>query len=69
MQIHKNRWVQEALPYPIRSGLRKIRDAEYPCTHPEHDPPKHMVYEPGTYEYICPACGKKTVFEVPAIVW
>jgi len=34
------------------------------CTHPEHDPPKHMVYQPGTYTYKCPACGKITRFIV-----
>ena len=35
-----------------------------PCRHPEHRPPGMRVFEPGTYEHICPACGKKTVFVV-----
>jgi hypothetical protein len=38
-----------------------------PCLHPEHKPPQHMVFEPGTYEHTCPACGKKIVFVVPSI--
>ena len=45
---------------------RKIRDASPPpCLSPEHEPPKHMVFEPGTYEHECPACGRKIVFTVP----
>jgi len=38
-----------------------------PCTHPEHNPPSHMVFQPGRYEHTCPSCGKKTVFTVPSI--
>lgn len=34
------------------------------CGHPEHNPPSHMVFEPGIYEHTCPACGKVTVFRV-----
>jgi hypothetical protein len=45
-----------------KSGLRKLRDAKLPCMHPEHHPPMYMVYEPGDYEYICPACGHITSF-------
>lgn len=49
-------------------GTRKIKDAELPCMHPEHNPPSHMVYEPGTYEHTCPSCGKSMIFTVP-LVW
>ncbi len=47
--------------------IRKIFDAPKPCFHPEHNPPMHIVLQPGTYEYTCPACGKKVVFTVPGI--
>lgn len=47
-----------------KSGLRKIKDEELPCLHSEHNPPGNIVLEPGTYEYICPGCGKKQVFQV-----
>jgi hypothetical protein len=51
-------------------GLRKIKggyEKEH-CISPEHNPPSHMVYEPGTYEYTCPACGKTIVFTVPSMM-
>jgi predicted RNA-binding Zn-ribbon protein involved in translation (DUF1610 family) len=37
------------------------------CLHPEHNPPMHIVLEPGKYEYTCPACGNKVIFTVPLI--
>jgi hypothetical protein len=47
---------------------RKIRnlepEIERPCTHPEHNPPGHAVYEPGVYEHECPRCHKKIQFTV-----
>jgi hypothetical protein len=43
---------------------KKIADDERPCMDPEHDPPKHMVYRPGTYEHTCPGCSRKIVFRV-----
>jgi hypothetical protein len=45
---------------------RKIADEKdfRPCRHPDHEPPKMMVFQPGTYEHECPACGKKIVFTV-----
>lgn len=46
-------------------SLRKIADAPPPpCPHPEHNPPGMIVLEDGTYEHICPACGKRQVFVV-----
>ena len=53
--------------YGKRSGLRKIADAPNPCRHPEHNPPGNIVLDPGTYEYVCPACGKVSRFVVPLI--
>lgn len=35
-----------------------------PCRHPEHEPPKFRVFEPGTWEHECPACGHKVTFTV-----
>lgn len=28
------------------------------CTNPGHNPPIHMVLDPGIYEHKCPGCGK-----------
>ena len=50
-----------------KSGLRKVDDIKPCCNHPEHNPPGHMVYEPGVYEYICPGCGKVKKFNVNRI--
>ena len=44
---------------------RKIADPSKFCRHPEHRPPTAMVYEPGTYEHVCPGCGARRVFVVP----
>ena len=43
---------------------KKISDEKRLCSHPEHHPPSHMVYEPGTYEHTCPSCGQKITFVV-----
>ena len=51
----------------IQNGLRKIKDAPVPCFSPAHDPPMHIVLEPGTYEHTCPVCGKTVTFTVPMI--
>lgn len=34
------------------------------CSHPEHNPPMHIALRPGTYEWICPACGNKQIVVV-----
>lgn len=48
-----------------KGGTRKIADAPPPpCNHPEHNPAGMIVREPGTYEHICPSCGRKFVFNV-----
>jgi len=46
--------------------IKKIADLKQPCLHPEHDPPSHMVLEPGIYEHTCPNCGRKMTFTVNA---
>jgi hypothetical protein len=37
------------------------------CMYPEHNPPMHIVLEPGEYEHECPACRKKQKIVVPLI--
>lgn len=49
------------------SPTEKISEPDPPCRHPEHLPPSHMVFPPGTWKHTCPACGKVTVFKVPQI--
>lgn len=39
------------------------------CICPEHNPPSHMVFQAGTHEHVCPACGHKTIFYVPEITY
>lgn len=53
---------------PFKGGTKKIGEPpQPPCAHPEHNPPSMMVFEPGTYEHTCPACGKKKVFTVSPV--
>lgn len=55
----------------IPSSIKKIADLPYTpqCTHPEHEPPKHIVLPPGVYEHTCPRCGNKNVFVVNRASW
>lgn len=39
-------------------------DPKETCTHREHLPPHHRVYEPGVYEHTCPSCGQITTFTI-----
>lgn len=39
------------------------------CTHPEHNPPMHMVYIDGHYVYRCPGCSCRQEFTVTAPRW
>lgn len=50
-------------------GTRKIADLPKVCKHPEHEPPKFKVFEPGIYEHVCPACEHRTVFTVNSITF
>lgn len=36
-----------------------------PCTHPEHNPPSHMVLPPGMHVWVCPGCGREQTIAVP----
>jgi hypothetical protein len=49
--------------------LKKIKSHRMKdvCLHPEHNPPSHIVLEPGDYIYSCPECGKEKVLSVPLI--
>ena len=49
-------------------GLKKVDDVPMPCVHPEHNPPTHIVLQPGVYEYTCPGCGRVVRFTVNGIV-
>ena len=54
---------------PTKKIERKQNEATYaeqkkPCYHPDHRPPPYMVYPPGEYEHVCPACGKRIRFTV-----
>lgn len=50
--------------------LRKISShAQKYCSHPEHNPPSHIVLEAGIWEHICPGCQKVVRFQVPNVSW
>lgn len=34
------------------------------CLHPEHNPPKHIVWPSGVYRHTCPACKSVQTFTV-----
>jgi len=56
---------QRAQRYPSRwddwkPGIQPDPCQHRPCTHPEHNPPGHMVIPQGcVYNHQCPACGKR----------
>ena len=56
-----------------KGGFRKIDGGKTPwnkeCHHPEHNPPGHIVLQPGAYEYECPGCGRISHINVPAYNW
>jgi hypothetical protein len=45
-----------------------INNKQRQCRDPDHNPPNHMVYEPGVYEHICPACGQKQTFHIEGFI-
>ena len=55
------------LPDPRERGVYR----QYPevCISPQHNPPSHMDYRPGRYQWTCPACGRSVVFTVQSPVW
>ena len=50
-------------------GFKKIEDynTKKVCLNPSHNPPSHMVLEPGLYEYVCPSCGHTVNINIPLI--
>ncbi len=48
-------------------STRKIADLPLVerCRDREHNPPSHMVFQPGIYEHTCPSCGNVIQFVVP----
>lgn len=44
-------------------------DPHETCTHPEHEPPQHMVYRDGHYRHTCPGCGHVVTFTVRNPRW
>ncbi len=34
------------------------------CLHPEHDPPKQVVWPSGVYRHTCPACKSMQTFTI-----
>lgn len=43
------------LPEEKKDGWHAMKEV---CRHPEHNPPGHIVLQPGVYEYTCPGCGR-----------
>ncbi len=41
--------------------------AQRECLDPGHNPPSHIVLEPGAWEWECPACKRKCYLNVPRI--
>ena len=47
-----------------RQGIEKPSWSNEPCRHPEHKPPRMIVYRPGQHTHKCPSCGQTTTFTV-----
>jgi hypothetical protein len=43
------------------------QDKHPACYSAQHNPPTHMVFEPGVYEHECPSCGHKVTFTVSRV--
>jgi len=51
----------ELLDKSKKSGFFPLQSLT-PCTHPEHNPPSHMVVPHGYgYRHVCPQCSRTTV--------
>ena len=50
-------------------GFKRIKKFEPRdrCVNPEHDPPQHIVLEPGVWKYTCPGCGRTLTITVPLV--
>lgn len=38
------------------------------CKHPDHEPAKQRVFEPGVWRHICPACSHSTMFRIDRVL-
>lgn len=45
-------------------NTEKIAELTKICKHPQHDPPKYRVFEPGIWKHTCPVCGHEQIFKV-----
>lgn len=50
------------MPFIKEKKLKKS-----PCTDREHNPPTHIVLDPGIYTWKCPSCGKEETFTIPQV--
>jgi hypothetical protein len=50
---------------PLTPEEQKTWVNERPCMHPEHNPPSHIVLQPGLHVWVCPGCGQETSIAVP----
>lgn len=62
-------WLRTGRKWPKRrpeGGFKKVMDwpDHVVCRHPEHNPPGHIVLEPGIYHYTCPGCGHTRRIEI-----
>lgn len=72
-RLAEARLVEGHVPVPTLQGRHLIataceqfrcrrgkRTGQEPCRHPNHEPPKHMVFPAGGYKHTCPGCGSVT---------
>lgn len=56
---------------PIRKIEEEPTKSWFPkqaCRDPEHDPPTHIVLEPGLYEHECPSCQRTVRFRIQRVI-
>lgn len=39
-----------------------------PCSHPEHNPPSHMVIT-APMKWVCPGCGASVILQPTSVTW
>lgn len=52
-----------------RAHLERLSAPGDVCRSPEHEPPSHIVLEPGMWRWTCPACGRALEFNVGGATW
>lgn len=61
----KKNFQNEEASEPKRGGFFDLPEKKH-CSHPEHEPPKHLHIPSGKgYKHICPRCGHEVVL-IPA---